>query len=81
MCPLTTLGIDVDMDGRPFGDINGDCVTTLLDYSLFEVCHSLSGPFVFPGFGDCIESFSMDDDDVDLVDFAAFMRSFESPGP
>lgn len=78
-CPTTPLGVEVDDDGRPFGDIDHDCITTITDFGLFHVCLSLSGPDVFPGFQDCIDSFSSDaDHDVDLFDFAVFARNIVS---
>ncbi len=58
------------------GDFDGTGYVDLDDYYFFEICFSISGPGIEPAFQDCLDAFDTDaDDDVDMVDYAAFARS------
>ena len=50
VCNNTPLGIPVDAEGRPLGDIDGDCDTDLDDFALFQ--RSMTGALPTP-FGAC----------------------------
>jgi hypothetical protein len=59
------------------GDADGDGDIDLLDYRIFEGCHSQSGPGVVPAAPACLEACDFDDDaDVDLADFGGFQAAF-----
>jgi len=67
-------------DGRPIGDLTGDCNVDLADYRFFDNCLLQSGPGDPPSLGACISAFDADfDQDVDLKDFAAFQVGFAEP--
>lgn len=42
VCNFTTLGAEVDSQGRPLGDIDGSCHTDLFDYAILQL--GLTGP-------------------------------------
>ncbi len=42
LCNNTPVGIPVDTDGRPIGDLDLDCDTDLVDFALFQA--SITGP-------------------------------------
>ena len=41
-CPDTPLGVLVDEDGRPIGDLNQDCYNDMIDFGLYQ--QGFSGP-------------------------------------
>ena len=80
LCDDSPLNEPVNPHGGPLGDLTGDCRVTVLDYLYFQVCLNLSGPGGDPGFYDCRGVFDFDtDNDVDLVDFAAFANACAAP--
>lgn len=69
---------------RPLGDANADGRVDAADAAILAQC--LSGPDETPASGsswtseDCIEAFDVDgDEDIDLLDFAAFAQAFTAP--
>lgn len=77
VCPDTPGGL-VDAEGRPFGDIDRDCLRNLRDFEYFNDCLSTSGPLGPILYPHC-ESFDFDSDgDVDLTDVGAFWRGIQT---
>jgi hypothetical protein len=95
MCPnrwiiglalLSLAAVGLVMYGAPIGpgDFDEECDVDLLDYMYLMACLSTSGPGTQPGPDDCLAAyrgFDFDlDNDVDMVDVAAFQRVFTGKG-
>ncbi len=46
VCPNTPAGVQVDAEGRPFGDLDGDCDNDLDDFAIFS--RGVTGPLCKP---------------------------------
>ncbi len=60
VCSNTPDGTAVDAEGRPLGDIDGDCDTDLNDYALFQ--QGFTGPLSCTPESDCADGLDNDDD-------------------
>ena len=67
-------GLLGDLQCQGNADMNADGTVNLFDYDLFQAC--VTGPGGGPVSPDCACFDFNDDDDVDLLDFAAFQVSF-----
>lgn len=79
VCPERHAPGGVDHEGRPLGDLTGDCTVDLEDQSIFSRCHGGSDRPPAPG---CVDGAAADfdrDGDVDMVDFAILSRNFIAP--
>jgi len=76
-CDFTPLGTPINAVGGPMSDTDGNCEVDLLDYWYFRRCQVLGGPDTPGSHPMCINMFDYQDDaDIDLADFAGFMRAF-----
>ncbi len=76
-CAFTPLGTHVNASGRPTGDTNKNCRLDLVDYWRFRNC-MMNGLLGSPAPREaCLAAFDVNGDErFDLVDAAAFLRSF-----
>ena len=77
VCLFTTPGTQADATGRPVGDTNKNCKLDLVDYWRFRNC-MVNGRLGAPAPREaCLAAFDANGDEhFDLVDAAAFQRSF-----
>jgi carboxypeptidase A1 len=74
-CPFTRPGVQIDSNGAPFADYNGNCVIDLLDYRRFHLC--IFGPATIPSINLCRDVFEHNGDGyIDLRDVGEFTRNF-----
>jgi hypothetical protein len=76
VCPERHAPAGVDDEGRPLGDLTGDCAVGLEDHAIFSQCHGGSDRPPAPG---CLDGDGADfdhDGDVDISDYAILSRNF-----
>jgi hypothetical protein len=80
VCEFTPLGVPVTAEGRPIGDMSGDCDVDLADFALFPTCISLSGPGNDDAPALCFQWYDHEgDQDVDMGDFMLSQTAFTGP--